>query len=52
MTKEEAIQEAREQSLDGCTYHVNYRVRHDDYYVSDWYDCDCTVASLQDGERL
>jgi hypothetical protein len=52
MTKEEAIAEAREQSLDGCGYHVNYNVRGNYYYVSDWYDCDSTVATLSKGELV
>jgi hypothetical protein len=34
-----------------CGVHVNYRVRSDTFYLSDWYDSDSTLATYVNGER-
>ena len=50
MTKEEAIAKAKEGSADNVIQHVNYTVKGDCFYVSDWFDCDSTVESYVNGE--
>ena len=35
-----------------CVQHVNFDVQQMAYYVSDWYNCDSTVYSVQDGKVL
>jgi hypothetical protein len=44
--------EARENSKEGYVQHVNFDKENKEYYVSDWYDSDETVASYQNGELL
>jgi len=50
-TKAEAIKEAKKQSLDGCVQHVNKTIQGI-YYVSDWFNCDSTIASYVNGEQI
>lgn len=58
MTREEAEKQARETSeKESCVQHVNIQmnVRGTEdfsYYVSDWYNCDSTVASFENGFKL
>ena len=63
MTRKEAEKQAREISeKEGCVQHVNIQMNirnfNDDgpadfsYYVSDWYNCDSTVASYENGFKL
>lgn len=35
-----------------CSQHVNRRGVDGSLYVSDWYDCDSTIASYSSGRRL
>jgi hypothetical protein len=44
--------EARENSKEGYVQHVNLNQKTGQYYISDWYDSDETVASYQNGEML
>lgn len=48
----EVKEEARKASENGYTQHVNYSVQSDYYYVSDWYDCDSTIASYYNGQQI
>lgn len=50
MTLEQCKQEALRISKEfQCGQHVNYNVPGQYYYVSDWYDCDATVATFSCG---
>jgi len=50
MTKSEAIEMAKFQSMDGCVQHVDYQTRCDNYIVTDWYDSSSTIASFVYGK--
>ena len=52
MTLEQAKQHAQQQSaIHQCGQHVNYNAPGNYYYVSDWYDCDSTVATYSFGKE-
>lgn len=62
MTYQDAANQARQQSQDGCVQHVNGHIEMvddsglcaidpDDYYVSDWMD-GTTQASYVNGEMI
>jgi hypothetical protein len=52
MNLEEAIRKAKKESKeDRITLHVNRR-KNRSYYVSDWYDCDSTVATYSNGDKI
>lgn len=46
-----ARQNALEESKNGYVQHVN-KTSSGKFYVSDWYDCDCTVVSYENGKEL
>ncbi len=49
-----ACRKARENSKGGYVQHVNRVIATDGsnyYVVSDWYDCDHTVASFENGKE-
>ena len=60
-TLEALRRNAERQSADGCTVHINARVRMFTYsteprfevsfHVSDWYDSDATIESWTNGKR-
>lgn len=61
MTREEAEEVAKNTSKkEQCVQHVNCRFKSQssgiptevEYYVSDWYNCDSTVASYGNGFKL
>lgn len=55
MTKQEAIARATQQSIEHrCVQHVSVAEGPftDAYYVSDWYDDDSTVFSIENGREL
>jgi hypothetical protein len=41
---------SEEPDYKGCGVHVNYKVRGETYYLSDWYNDDSTVATYVNGE--
>lgn len=56
MTYDEAIEKARLESEAGYVQHVNraeYQQGESEivYTVSDWYDCDATVISFENGKE-
>lgn len=52
MTLDQAILRAQEISKEyQCGQHVNYNVTGGYFYVSDWYDCDSTVATFSCGVK-
>ena len=52
MSREEAKAKALENSKEGYAQHVNHQVKSDDYYVSDWYNCDSTTDSYENGIKI
>lgn len=54
MTRQAAVDKAREDSKAGYVQHVNLTVRAGgySYAVSDWYDGDATVASFEGGRLI
>ena len=51
MTLSEALNKAQSISEQyQCGQHVNFNVPNQYYYVSDWYDCDSTVATFSNGK--
>ena len=56
MTYLQAIHKAYQESLNGYVQHVNQHVWNAEtgwsYIVSDWYDCDATVNSFENGKEL
>lgn len=51
MTFKAAQAEAFKNSLDGYSQHVN-KSKDGEFYVSDWFNCDSTRATYEDGRRI
>lgn len=51
LSKEEA-EAKRISKEEHCVQHVNYNVKTGTYYVSDWFNCDSTVASYDCGVKV
>ena len=52
MTLEEAKVKAKKNSKEGYAQHVNYNVKTDEYYVSNWFNSDSTVDSYENGLKI
>lgn len=49
---EEAVTNAIEHSkFYECCVHINYNAQRNTFYLSDWYDCDSTIATYTNGHK-